>query len=70
MLMTVNRFLLSKPNVTQLNSTQQKQLKSNFVGLDIVATWNPPHATPSHATPKFSVTSRPARERKFGTDTH
>ena len=35
--------LLSKPNVTQLNSTQLKQLKSNFVGLDIVLTWNPRH---------------------------
>ena len=41
--------LLSKPNVTQLNSTQLKQLKSNFVGLDIVLTWNPRHAT--HPTP-------------------
>ena len=30
---------LSKPNVTQLNS---KQLKSNFVGLDIVPTCSPP----------------------------
>ena len=55
--------LLSEPNPnsTQLNS---KQLKSNFVGLDIVLTWNSP------TTPNFSVTSRPARELKFGTDTH
>ena len=36
---------LSKPNVTQLNS---KQLESNFVGLDIVLTWNPPHPTHPH----------------------
>ena len=28
---------LSKPNVTQLNS---KQVKSNFIGLDSVVTWN------------------------------
>ena len=35
-----------KPNVTQLNSTQLKQLKSNFVGLDIVLTWNPPTPPP------------------------
>ena len=34
--------ILSKPNVTQLNSTQSN-CKSNFVGLDIVLTWNPPH---------------------------
>ena len=53
---------LSNPNVTQLNS---KQLKNNFVGLDTVATWNPPPTTIN-----FSVTSRPARELKFGTDTH
>ena len=63
--MSVHVFKLSKPNVTQLNSTQLKQLKSNFVGLDSVVTWNPPHPGPN-----FSVTSRPARELKFGTDTH
>ena len=53
---------------TQLNSTQliSKKLKSNFVGLDIVLTCNP-HHQPTH---NFSVTSRPARELKFGTDTH
>ena len=36
-------------NPTQLNSTpiNSKQLKSNFVGLDIAATWNPPHHTQS-----------------------
>ena len=44
--------ILSKPNVTQLNSTQLKQLKSNFVGLDIVLTWNPPTPPhPHHTTP-------------------
>ena len=59
-------FLLSKPNVTQLNSTQLKKLKSNFVGLDIVLTWNPPHPP----TINFSGTSRPARKLKFGTETH
>ena len=55
---------------TQRNSTQlnSKQLKSNFVGLDIVATWNPPPHHYPHTN--FSVTSRPARELKFGTDTH
>ena len=37
-----NKKLLSKPNVTQLNSTQSNY-KSNFVGLDTVATWNPPY---------------------------
>ena len=58
--------LLSKPNVTQLNSTQLKQLKSNFVGLDTVATWNPP--PPPHTN--LSVTSRPPRKLKFCTDTH
>ena len=39
-------LILSKPNITQLNS---KQLKSNFVGFDIVLTWNPHHTT--HPTP-------------------
>ena len=58
-------------NSTQLNSTQsncKSNCKSNFVGLDIVATWNPHH--PPHPTINFSVASRPARELKFGTDTH
>ena len=53
---------------TQRNSTQSNS-KSNFVGLDIVLTWNPPHPTHPPRT-NFSVTSRPARELKFGTDTH
>ena len=57
----VERTLLSKPNVTQLNS---KQLKRNFVGLDTVPTCS------THPTTNFSGTSRPARELKFGTDTH
>ena len=47
---TLRKGLLSKPNVTQLKSTQLKQLKSNFVGLDIVLTWNPPHP-PTPPTP-------------------
>ena len=56
-------------NPTKLDSTQlySKQLKSNFLGLDIIATWNPP---PHYTHTNFSVTSRPARELKFGTDTH
>ena len=33
----IKYLMLSKPNVTQLNS---KQLKSNFIGLDIVVTSN------------------------------
>ena len=32
-------MILLKPNVTQLNSTQSN-CKRNFVGLDIVVTWN------------------------------
>ena len=68
MLTKTNEEILSKPNVTQLNSTQLKQLKSNFVGLDIVLTWNPPHHPPP--TINFSVTSRAARRLKFGTDNH
>ena len=36
-------------NSTQLNSTQSNS-KSNFVGLDIVLTWNPPH--PPHHHPQ------------------
>ena len=65
--------ILSKPNATQLNS---KQLKNNFVGLDIVVTWNAyisrgtSHISRGTSTPNFSGTSRPARELKFGTDTH
>ena len=54
---------------TQRNSTQLKQLKSNFVevrhGTHLEPT--PPHPPP---TPNFSGNSRPARELKFGTDTH
>ena len=45
----------------QLNSTQSN---SNLgLRLDIAVTWNPPSTN-------FSDTSRPARELKFGTDTH
>ena len=54
-------------NSTHLNSTKSNS-KSNFVGLDSVATWNPPHTTHPHTN--FSVTSRQARELKFGTETH
>ena len=57
---------MSKPNATKLNSTQSNS-KSNFVRLDIILTWNPPHPPPRT---NFSVFSRPARELKFGTDTH
>ena len=56
---------LSKPNATQLNTT----LKQLALELDIVVTCTPPH--PTHpTTTNFSATSRPARELKFGTDTH
>ena len=43
---------LSKPNVTQLNSTQSN-CKSNFVGLDIVLTWNPPPPPQQHTFQSF-----------------
>ena len=59
-------FVKTQRNSTQLNLTQSNS-KSNFVGLDIVLTWNPP---PHHPTPNFSGTSRPARKLKFCTDTH
>ena len=39
-------FVKTQRNSTKLNS---KQLKSNFVGVDIVATWNPHHPTPPQA---------------------
>ena len=55
--------VLSKPNVTQLNSTQlkatQKQLR-----------WVRHSSHPRHPTPNFSGTSRRARELKFCTTTH
>ena len=57
-------ILLSKPNVTQLNSTQSNSKQLRWVR----------HSTHLEPTPlprtNFSVTSRPARELKFGTDTH
>ena len=62
-----SQIVKTQRNSTQLNPTQSN-CKSNFVELDSVVTWNPPH--PHHTTPNFSGTSRPARELKFGTDTH
>ena len=54
-------LVLSKPNATQLNST----LKQLALELDTVVT-----CSTHHPTTNFSATSRPARELKFGTDTH
>ena len=61
--MVVRKILLSKPNITQLKAS----LKQLVLELDTVATCSPPTTT---TTPNFSVTSRPARELKFGTDTN
>ena len=52
---------------TQRNSTQLKTtLKQLALELDTVVTCSTTHPT----TTNFSDTSRPARELKFGTDTH
>ena len=61
------KIVKTQRNSTQLNSTQSNS-KSNFVGLDIVPTCSP--TPPTTTTTNFSGTSRPARELKFGTDTH
>ena len=53
--------VLSKPNVTQLNS------KATSVG---VRHRNHLEPTPPHTHTNFSATFRPARELKFGADTH
>ena len=55
---------------TQRNSTQlNPTLKQLALELDTVVTCStPPHHRPT--TTNFSATSRPARELKFGTDTH
>ena len=55
---------------TQRNSTQlNPTLKQLALELDIVVkcSTTPPHHP---TTTNFSATSRPARELKFGTDTH
>ena len=39
------KIVKTQRNSTQLNSTQSN-CKSNFVGLEIVLTWNPPHPPP------------------------
>ena len=56
--------LLSKPNATQLNS------KATSVGVKHSSHVYPTHPTHPTTTTNFSATSRPARELKFGTDTH
>ena len=55
--------LFSKPNATQLKAT----LKQLALELDIVVRCSTTHHP---TTTNFSATSRPARELKFGTDTH
>ena len=52
----IKKHLLSKPKHN--SNTMQLGLR-----LNTKLTWNPP-------TPNFQATSRPARELKFGTDTH
>ena len=53
---------------TQRNSTQPKKKQLRWVRHSTHLEPTPP--TPHHPTPNFSGTSRPARELKFGTDTH
>ena len=59
---------LSKPNVTQLNSTQLKATQKQLRWVRLSSHLEP--TPPPHTTPNFSVTSRPVRELEFGTDTH
>ena len=64
------RFMLPFKQIvkTQRNSTQLKAtLKQLALELDTVVTCS---THPTHPTTNFSTTSRPARELKFGTDTH
>ena len=58
----VGSTILSKPNVTQLNSNE---LNRNFVEVR-----HSSHLEPTTPPTNFSVTCSPARELKFGTDTH
>ena len=61
------QLLLSSIVKTQRNSTQlNATLKQLALELDIVVKCTPP----PHPTTNFPATSRPARELKFGTDTH
>ena len=60
------RFL-SKPNVTQLNSTQLKATQKQLHWVRHNSHLEP---TTTTTTIKFSVTSRSARKLKFCTDTH
>ena len=64
MINTVSKIVKTQRNSTQLKTT----LKQLALELDIVVTCSPPPHHPT--TTNFSATSRPARELKFGTDTH
>ena len=69
-LYSILQFIVkTQRNSTQLNSTQSNS-KVTLVGLDTVPTCSPPHHHHPTTTTNFSGTSRPARELKFGTDTH
>ena len=62
---------LSKPNVTQLNSTQLKATQKQLRWVRHSTHLEPTPPTPPHPPPtNFSGTSRLARELKFGIDTH
>ena len=66
--MSMFRYHILKIVKTQRNSTQLKTtLKQLALELYTVVTCSTHHPT---TTKNFSATSRPARELKFGTDTH
>ena len=58
-------FVKTQHNSTQLNSTKATQKQLRWVRHSTHLEPTPPH--PTHTTPNFSGTSRPARELKFGT---
>ena len=63
----VMQYMMNCQNPTQLNSTQNNS-KATSVGVRHSSqVFHPPHPT---TTTNFPATSRPARELKFGTDTH
>ena len=63
----INYLVLYCQNPTQLNSTQHNS-KASSVGVRHSS--HVFHPTPPTPRTNFPTTSRPARELKFGTDTH
>ena len=61
----VNYTVKTQRNSTQLNSTKATQKQLRWVRHSTHL-----EPTPPHPYTNFSVTSRPVRELKFGTDTH